>query len=227
MTQTRIISFCFVVIILFWGVQSVFGQTAAPKTETILTWQANNYYPADYAGKAYATPNTPISVALELLINKKLQDLSSAEFIWYVDQEFLNSGKGLKETSFVVSRDDGQELFVRVVMQFNGERYETSTRVPVKPHTVVIDSPYPNQVVKSDSRLLFEIIPYFFNVISLSDLTFFWDVNGKKDQSDGNNQLAINIGASDSEKAILVSGTAQNKKKLLEFSNDKKRLVVY
>ena len=35
------------------------AQTIQPKPELIITWQANNFFPSDYAGKAWAAPNAP------------------------------------------------------------------------------------------------------------------------------------------------------------------------
>lgn len=217
-------------LVLIWGIiptAFLMAQTAERDYQIIITWTANNYYPADYSGKAWATPNTLISLGAELISNSRLQNLASFQATWYLDGKFLGRGQGLKEANFLVNKKSGESHFVRLVLERNSQIYELAINVPVGKHLAVIDAPYPNKFIEGNSRGRFEIIPYFFNITSLDDLIFGWTVNGKHEERRGNNELAINISGVDDLKIIDLSGTAQNAVNPLEFDTDKRRLSVY
>jgi len=212
-------------VVSYWS--SVAG--AQSPAQVILTWQAHNFYPANYAGKALATPNTLVKISAEILQNNKLLDLSNDTFLWYVDEKLLTRGRGLKETSFTIKKLAGDSHFVRVAIEREEGVSESSTRIPVSKHRIVIESPYPNNLVETGNKILLQAIPYFFNISSLQDLEFFWQVNEEEVRGGSDNQLTINIGTSQtkSQNIVQVAGSARNTKNPLEFSSDRIRLTTY
>ena len=126
----------------------VFGQTSNP---IIITWQANNYFPADFVGKAAATPNAPIIVSAELVQNGKLADLSKAEIKWFVDDSITATGAGIKTMSFAAKQGVSQET-VRISITLAGKLFENSVRIPVIKPTITVISPLSGKEVKAGER---------------------------------------------------------------------------
>jgi len=216
------------IISLFIGCQSLVAGAQTP-AQVLLTWRANNFYPADYQGRALATPKTPVSVAAEVLKNNKLVDVSKANFTWFVDEKLLTSGAGLKEVVFTVSKAPGDSHFVRVSIDLNGEVLGTATRVPVAKPLLVLEAPYPNALVKAGSRAVIEAIPYFFNIPALQNLVFSWQVgNGEQKESGSDNELVLNVGSPPAgAETITIFGSVRNVNDLLEFASDRIRLIIY
>jgi hypothetical protein len=206
----------------------VTGAAAQTPAQVILTWQANNFYPADFGGKAQAAKNTPITVAVEVLRNGRLVNLSEATFTWYVDEKLQGRGNGLKEISFTVNKLVGDSHFVRVSVQSGENIFESSIRVPVSKPAVVLEAPYPNQLVGNGDRPEITAVPYFFNINSFQNLNFFWQVNNGEVRDSGNdNQLALNIGTVQAGEQIQVAGTARNRNNISETATARIRLITY
>lgn len=186
----------------------------------IITWQADNFYPADYAGRALPSFGTPVTVTAEVLQNNKLLDVSQANFLWYVDENLVARGVGLKQMTFNAQAGSGGYDFVRVVVQAaNNNSFENSTRVYVTRPTVVLEGDFPNQTASAGSQILIQAIPYFFNITSLNDLNFSWLINNNQKQSGNDNQLLLTINNSDAGAPLTINVSAQNSKNQLEFGN--------
>ncbi|MFH0712269.1 MAG: hypothetical protein V2A55_00190 [Candidatus Jorgensenbacteria bacterium] len=217
------------VVLLVIGYQLlVTGAAAQTSAQVIMTWQADNFYPADFGGKAPATPGTPLTVSAEVLRSGKLTDLSGASFTWYVDEKLKGRGDGLKEIAFSASESVGDSHFVRVGIQLEDEIFENSIRIPVSSPMVVLESPYLNQLVKSGNKIEVTAVPYFFNVDAFRDLNFFWQVNNGGIQKSGNdNLLLLNIGQAPAGQTIQITGTARNVSDFFETATSRIRLVIY
>ncbi len=218
-------------LIILIGIFSLFIQkiSAEQNEQIIITWQANNFYPSDYLGKALASSNTPIIISAEILKNGKISDSSKTNFLWYVDNELINQGFGFKETSFIAKKTDKDSYFVRVVAESNGKKNENSIRIPTSENKLIIQVPYPNQLIKAGSRVALKALPYFFNVSSLKELNFTWQINEKKYETGDDNQLILNLGTpkTSSQNEIQISVFAQNQKNKLEFKESKTKLSFY
>ncbi len=202
---------------------------AQAPAQVILTWQANNFYPADYTGKALATPNTPVTVSTEILRDGKLIDLSKGTFTWYVDEKLLNRTQGLKEILFTVKKPVGDSHFIRVTIQSGNDFFESSIRIPVSQQIVVLESPYPNNIVRAGSQAVLQAMPYFFNIPSFQDLTFSWQINdGERGGNGSDNQLVLNIGTpqTPNQDKLRITTFVQNENNLLEFANERLRLTI-
>lgn len=223
---------CLKSILILSAVTFSIGVTSAQTIKNdrvILTWRANNFYPANYQGKALATPNTPITISAELTRNNKLLDLAQANFIWYVDEKFLTSGRAIKEILFPVKKLNGDDYFVRVKIDLGGEQFETAIHIPVSGQGLIIESPHPRQLVKTDAKIGLEAIPYFFNVPSIKDLIFSWQVNDKDLVGGSDNKITINIGRpiTQDQRTIKVVGSVQNRINPLESARTNLNLTVY
>ena len=202
----------------------VFGQTTNP---LIVTWQANNYFPADYMGKAAATPNSPIIVSVELVQKGKLADITGADIKWYADNSIIANGAGQKTVSFAATQSENGYQNVRVLVDAGNASFENSVRIPIVKPSIVITSFLKDQSVKPGDEVAFQALPFFFNVDSLKKLTFFWQINNQSAAGDGN-KLTIKVGTpkSDFQNSILVSATAQNSDNPYEFNKGSLNLSI-
>ena len=217
-----------VLSILIFLAETTIAQAQISNSQVILTWQANNFYPANYQGKALATPNSPVSVTAEVVKNSNLLDLSQANFTWYVNEKFLTSGRGVKEIVFPVKKLGGDDYFIRVKIELRNEQFETSIHIPIASQTIVLESPYPKQRVPAQNRIALEAVPYFFNVPSIKDLTFSWRVNSKDLSGDNNSRLTLNIATpfTEDQRTIRITNSVQNRLNPLEFARTNLNLIV-
>ena len=148
----------------------VFSQTANP---LIITWQTNNYFPADYMGKAAATPNSPIIVSVEMIQKGKLADITGADIKWYADNSIIANGVGQKTASFAVAQNGNGYQNIRVSVSVGNASFDNSVRIPIVKPSVVITSFLKNQSVKPGDEVVFQALPFFFNVDSIQKLAFF------------------------------------------------------
>jgi len=196
------------------------SRAQSPQGQVIITWQANNFYPADYKGKALAVNQNTVTVAAELLKNQKLQDLSKATITWFLDDDFLSSGTNLKETTFRITKTKGDSHFVRAVVGLGAEEFEGTISIPVFGPVVVIENPNPYPLVKGETQLSLRAIPYFFNITGLNDLTLRWQINNGQPiyKSGSDNEIVLNVGSPQqgASNKINVTVFAQNQKNLLE-----------
>ncbi len=202
----------------------VLGQTANP---LIVTWQANSYFPADYTGKVAATPNSPIIVSVELIQKGKLADITGADIKWYVGNLIIANGVGQKTASFAATQSGNGYQNIRVSVSVGNASFDNSVRIPIVKPSVVITSFLKNQSVKPGDEVVFQALPFFFNVDSIQKLAFFWQINNQSAAGDGN-KLTIKVGTpkSDFQNSILVSATAQNSDNPYEFNKGSLNLSI-
>lgn len=193
----------------------------------ILTWQANNYFPADYPGKALVTPNTVVVASVELLQNNKLADLTKANIQWYVNGDPTINGVGLKTTSFIAKPQSDGYVSLKASVTLGNSSYDGSDRIPTTQPQIVISTPDSKKSVPAGSQTTVLASPYFFNINSLDDLSFFWSVNNQAVASSGD-QIAINVGTlnSDYQGLVQISVTAQNKNFLYEMGKETTNLSI-
>jgi len=222
-----------IVLVLIGGYQmlaaNVFAQNQN-KTQIIFTWEANNYFPANYAGKALPALGTTVTLAAEAIKDNKLIDTSQADFLWYLDDKIVKNGRGAKEISFRITKREGDSHFVRVIIKTSeGEGIESSLRVPVVAPKVIIDQPYPQNFVKSGEKIMLQAIPYFFNVNSLAELNFTWFINDQSVAAASDNQLFLTVPVPPQAGQNLLRITAVVEKRgvLNESARAKTTLQIY
>src|SRR3989338_5844802 len=74
-----------------------FAQTSSPRV--LLTWQAKNYVPAGYLGKALPSPSSIVTASVEIIDQGKIADLSKNNVYWYLNGSLVGSGVGKKTVS--------------------------------------------------------------------------------------------------------------------------------
>lgn len=132
--------------------------------ELIVTWRAFSYAPPDYTGKILPTKKTLVTAAVEALERNKLADLNQKEVRWYLDNQFLGGGRGLKNISFRVPAVTSRDPLLRVTID-NQDKFVS---LPLAEPEAVIINP-----VTLQAR------PYFFNIERLNELDWRWQKDEK------------------------------------------------
>ncbi|PIR06221.1 hypothetical protein COY65_02230 [Candidatus Jorgensenbacteria bacterium CG_4_10_14_0_8_um_filter_39_13] len=211
--KKKILTFIIIIISLGLLVQAK-AQTSEPSTQVILTWQANNYFPADYPLKALATPMTPILVSAELIKDNKIIDISKADFLWYVNNKYFNRGIGLKEILINVPVNWLGPYLVRTEIQLEQNNYGNSVSVNIAEPQVIIDYPSPIKTFKEGEQIVLRSVPYFFNANNFQDFNFFWKIN-LHFQKELNNQnpviLTVSKDWANTDNSFRIGAGVENK----------------
>lgn len=156
--------------------------TTAPRF--MVTWQAQNFAPADFAGKLLPIANTPIDVVFNIIENGKIADLANTEVRWYVNNKIQQSGRGKQVLRFSAPEFGGEDQEVRISIPNYKNRELTKTIViPVTAPQVIIQTPFiSNEIPRGEIRL--RALPYFFNVSSIKNLGISWLVNNIRPTSE-------------------------------------------
>lgn len=205
-----------------------FSPAKAASGQAILTWEARNFFPADFAGKALPSPGTKITVAAEVARNGKLLDLSKASFSWYANQLMLSSGVGKKEFVFTAVKGDDQANFVRAVIKSGSDTWEAGISIPTVSPQAVVEVPFPGRKLPWASNVALAAVPYFFNTPSYANFDFSWQVGSDKKNAGNDNRLLLDLSTPDTNQTTMLSVNAyiQNKLIPLEIATEKLRLSV-
>jgi hypothetical protein len=163
--------------------------------ELVFTWNAENFYPANYPGKAYATEGSPVTVSAEMLQGGRFLDVSEANVKWYLDNKLYAEGRGLKEIQFTAKSRRGSSHIVRALFERAGVKTEASVQIPVRAKEVVVESSAPSGSVPANSSVSLLAVPYFWNVSALSDLRFSWRIDNRDIPNENEQSLFIQFGA--------------------------------
>lgn len=151
----------------------------------MVTWQAENYAPADFLGKLLPTNNTPIEVVFNLLQDGKILDLSKTGIRWYVNDKLPEEGAGKQTLRFVASDLFVENQTIRInIPNYKGQELTHTLVIPIVVPQVVIQAPYLSGALPyGEAR--FKALPYFFNITNLLGVTLNWFVNGVQPKSEG------------------------------------------
>lgn len=212
------------VIGLFFS--QVMAQTAS-NYQVFITWQADNFFPSDYQGKAWATPFSPIKASAVLIKDKKNVDLANAEIFWYLDKELISREVGRQTIDFKINKQNGDKHFLMVNIKPEiGGSYESALEIPISEPRLTTTNNFLSNEVPANSQLQNNVIPYFFNIKNLNDLAIKWRV---KNQTAEGSQLTINTGSPNStaDKTFFIEITASNKKNLFETVVERLKMNIY
>lgn len=187
--------------------------------QVVITWQANNYFPADFAGKSLPAPHTEMTASVEFIQNNKLADVSGADIRWFLDDEFLRSGAGLKTVSFYTPQEDDGYASLRAEITTKDGIFQDSIQIPIVSPEIVVNYRTPVSAIQPNSQVTFYAIPFSFSIQSPDDITFFWSVNGT--QTDTKKRvLSLNVGTPQtaSQNNIQISVSAQNNLNTIEIA---------
>jgi len=196
-------------------------------SQPIITWQANNFFPSDYQGKALPSTGTRVSLSVMVIKSGKILNLSGAKIFWYVDEKLINR-EGEPTITFVATKRGGDSHFVRMVIESKDGKFENSTRIPMVKPSLAIGIPYAGNVVPRNSELRLKALPFFFNVSSLEALKFSWNVGGEKISGVSENELVLKIGTplSELQRNLLLTASAENIGNPSEFGEEIVRLKI-
>lgn len=209
-------SLFFIFLILPFFIVPVLAQEATD--ELVLSWQAQNLYPANYMGKALVTEGTPVIVSLEMLRGGALFDVSNAPIKWYLDGRFIEGGTGLKNITFYPRARRGNTHIVKASLVVNGKTTSGFLEIPIHEKQVVLESPSARNTILSNTSLLLTAVPYFWNVSSLSDLVISWKIQNQTVPNENKNSLFLQFGVptNESQRAVKISSFINERRGSLE-----------
>ncbi len=176
-------------ILFLTGILLARAQTSEPQMN--LTWQTRTYAPASYPGKHLPSGNSRVFLALDVVQNGKVADLSGQDIYWYRKDELFASGRGLVRTEFTTPGIALGSLDIRA--EVLGLSLIKTISLPMTVPVAVIEAPFPGGQFKEKS-ITITAQPFFFNVPNMSWLTYEWSVNGKSpDSSEMPQALVINV----------------------------------
>lgn len=205
-----VILFCAVSYARFSSAQTVGNDYA------FLTWHANNFYPADFAGKPLPALQSTVDVSVTYVSNKKLQDLSQKNITWYLDGDYYQGGVGLSEVSLPINRGFGTSYSLRAAFQTDSGEVSAIAIIPIFKAMTVIDAPFPNLAVPQGTSITLSALPYFFGVSSINNLSFSWAVNGIAQPAESGGTLTLDIGTLGSGQTIAVQSGIANTQSLVQ-----------
>jgi hypothetical protein len=207
-------------VLFFSMIGRVSAQTA---DQLIITWRAENLYPADFMGKAMPTSGSPIRLSVEAVIAGKIANLASADISWFLDETLLERGVGTKTTYFTARSSATNNNFVRAQVKLGNKNLEGTVRVPVKQARVIIEIPTIDKTLPASSEIQISAVPYFFNVNSLENLAFNWIINNNRQKQIGNGELTLKIGEPQSgdQQRMTITANIQNLLNPLEVAQER------
>jgi hypothetical protein len=155
-----------------------------------LTWRADSYAPADFRGKVLPTAYTKISAGVEVISNGKTADLARATVNWYLNDNLIAAGPGLRQITFNAPEFENTVYDLRAEILGVGDDFLVKTvEIPVVRPEVVIEAPFPDKKFSS-GQIVLAAKPYFWN--SVADLIYNWKVNGQE-TADASGVLRVNL----------------------------------
>ena len=189
---------------------SGFAYAQTNNAEFLVNWKSSSLVPSFYQGKALAINLSTINIGFELVKNGGLVNLSGYEIRWLVNGSLIASGIGLQSTQFTANTNLRDLVVTIIVKGFNGGDLEKALVIPLVS---------PESVFEKRTGLLYAW-PYFFNVKSLSNLIFNWEINGQKTSGQVRtpNVLELTIFPTEEPFPVNASVVIQNGSNLLERS---------
>jgi hypothetical protein len=221
------ITFVGVLLVAGYCLLAVGVNAQTNSAQIILTWQAQNFYPADYPLKPLPTVRSAVVVSAEIVKNGKLADSSQTVFTWYIEDNFFDRGSGLNSILFTASQNDYKKNFVKVEAVYGDERLERTISIPITNPKIILNVPAPNREIFPNTKIDIQAIPYFFNVTSITDLIFSWQINGVRQNARGND-IALEIGTPQNaeQKTLNITATTQNRNDVLEITKNNLSLTI-
>ncbi len=161
------------ILFLAFNTTPALAQTTSEPT-AIITWQTNTYTPTWYVGKALPIKGSKISLAVMLIDNNKVIDISTKKIAWYVNNNLIGSGVGMTTATFLTDTTFDKSYSVRALIQgYNLKNVEGAVGIPLSNQSASIS------LKEIAGRYVYTANPFFFNTQSLADLLFTWAIQGK------------------------------------------------
>jgi len=165
--------------------------------EFLITWKASNYAPPNYQGKILPIPGSTIAIAVELIDNGQIADLSQSEIRWSVNNTLKASGLGMKNLSLRIDSTDTRDQDVTItIIGYRGQNLQKSLLIPLA---------LPEVIIQRNEFNTFRALPYFFNVSNLNDLSFNWLANGQAPSGLPQNPDILNLNLSEMPTGLRIN----------------------
>lgn len=164
---------------------------AATNPTFLITWKASNsYIPSFYQGKALPSYGSKVTASLELVSNGKVIDVSGQTIYWYLNGTLIGGGVGIQQVTFTPFGEPPSSLILSVDLpQYNGHDLAHEISLPFSDPVAVVYAPYPRGAF-STNPVAVNALPFFFNTLSATNLSFAWAVNGQSGTNTENPQQA-------------------------------------
>jgi len=218
-----------ILAITFWMMKGnvSFSQTQTPsKSQTpenflYLSWESDGMVPIGYLGKALPARFAVIKVLVQPLIysskNKTYFDSDDWSYQWYVNDNLMEEGKGLKEFRFRGSDWDKMtyKVTVKVLTPLSETPFEKSIDINLAQPALYFKAAGEKKIslgqyVTSSQSLILEAVPFFFASDDPSKLHYMWRVNDKRWMNFDNQKTLILPKAEEGEKNYTIQLTIED-----------------
>jgi len=219
--------------IIYYSLFTVPVQSQAPQINITLTWSTNTYIPLDYPGKALPTKGSII----EVIANIDSQEVNPQEldYRWFLNKHLQTeqSGQARSALRFPVKWTSENEQSIRVEIRDKEKNLLGSAYLNigiVQPQVVIqpitnkgtlplessVSSIIKEYQISVEQEMSFMAQPYFFNISSINELNFNWNLGGREASqisSDNPHIFILKIGQ-------LIQSIKQNLKIGVENKNN-------
>ena len=218
-----------ILLVTYSLIANSFQASAQTSAEFLVSWQAKNYTPSEFKGKALPSRGSQVNASFELIQDGKLVNLSKTEVRWFLNKKLEKSGLGLKTISFFIPRAATGGQFLKISLPaYKGAKLEQSVFIPLAEPEIVIDAPYPDGRITAGNNI-FTLLPYFFNnIITPQQLSVRWEANNLPAVAESESPHVLNLDASlgKSGEQIRLTVAAVNSLDDLEFANTTLKLEI-
>lgn len=208
---------------------------AQPAPVFMVTWQAESFIPAEFEGRAIPTNRTSVEVAMNLVENKKIVNLSGTEIKWFVNDKRVLRGNGAQLMHFQVDEFTNRAQGVRIeIPDHKGIKLEKTILIPLATPELVVQTFRIGDKIGAGETITLKAMPYFFNTATIQDLSFNWLVNNKEPRIDdplaftSPNELALTIPKEvPSETLVNIIASAKNIRIPSEMTTVLKKTTVF
>jgi len=232
MTKIKKINYCLLAIVFcFLWFLPVQSQTS--EINITLTWSTNTYTPFDYPGKALPVKGSVIEVAAN--IDSQEVNPQELNYRWFLNKHLQTeqSGQAKSVLGFPVKWTSENEQSIRVEIRDKEENLLGSAYLDigiVQPQVVIqpitnkgtlplessVSSIIKEYQISAEQETSFIAQPYFFNISSINELNFNWNLGGREASqisSDNPHVFILKIGQ-------LIQSIKQNLKIGVENKNN-------
>jgi hypothetical protein len=184
------------------------------ESELLILWKSSSFVPSNYLGKPLPVNGSIVYLYVIGKENNKILDLSSFPILWYIDGEFKNGAVGQIDNKIKITKMGGDYHSVRVEVKMPNKTLNKTITIPVSQPKVVLDVP----LFKDQKNILVSALPYFFNIKSINELEFLWNISvgGEKYETQGENTVLLNTEEIQGNVLLEISALAKSKKLIPE-----------
>lgn len=200
----------------------VFGQTSKnPESFLYLTWESDGMIPIEYQGKALPARFAVIKVSVQPLIysakNGNYLNSDQWSYRWYVNDNLINEGVGLKSIRFRPKdfNKNSYNVKVSILTSASSQPVEKTITINLAQPAVFFRIFGEKKIVQSQysgsgSLLQLEAVPFFFGGDDPKQLHYMWRINNERVSNLDNERVLILPKAEEGEKSYSIQLTIED-----------------